>query len=269
MNRIKTCFEELKRTNKKALIPYIVAGDPIADITVTAMHALVQGGANIIELGLPFSDPMADGPVIQQATERALKHHINIDDILALIATFRQTDSTTPIVLMGYLNPIEVMGYAIFAKKAKQAGVDGILLVDMPPEESGDFLPAMQAENIDVIYLIAPTSDETRIKMICEKGSGYLYYVSLKGVTGAGHLDLNSVAQKIKQIRTLTDLPLGVGFGIKDPETASSMAKLADAVVVGSVLVNQFKALQTQPEKIPATIQTIINDMRLAMDDKI
>ncbi len=266
MSRIKACFEALAKQQKKALIPYITAGDPQPDITVTAMHQLVKGGADIIELGVPFSDPMADGPVIQQATERALKHNTSTLDVLKMVAEFRQTDNQTPIVLMGYLNPVEVMGYAIFAEKCKAAGVDGVLLVDLPPEESHDFVPIMRQNALDIIYLIAPTSTEARIKQIIQQASGYLYYVSLKGVTGAGHLNLDEVKNKLAQIRPLTNLPLGVGFGIKDPQTAAKMAKLADGVVVGSVLVNEFKKHQAEPQKIPDIIQNIIQAMRLEMD---
>jgi len=264
--RIKECFAQLAKTKKTALIPYITAGDPQPDITVNAMHQLVKGGADIIELGVPFSDPMADGPVIQQATERALEYNTSTLDVLNMVVEFRTTNTITPIILMGYLNPVEVMGYSLFAKKCQEAGVDGILLVDLPPEESADFVPAMQQQGIDIIYLIAPTSTEARIKKIIQNASGYLYYVSLKGVTGAGHLDLKAVEQKLNQIRPLTDLPLGVGFGIKDPETAVAMAKIADGVVVGSVLVNEFKKHCDEPEKIAPIIQDILYQMRLAID---
>jgi len=266
MNQLlKNCFINLAKTNQKALIPYVMAGDPRPDITIDVLHKLVRGGADIIELGIPFSDPMADGPVIQQAAERALQYNTNIIDVLSMVAEFRQINTRTPVVLMGYLNPVEVMGYRVFARKCREAGVNGVLLVDLPPEESADFVPAMQEQDIDIIYLIAPTTTKARIKKIIKNASGYLYYVSLKGVTGAGHLDLKAVEKKLNQIRPLTDLPLAVGFGIKDPETAVAMQKIADGVVVGSVLVNEFKKHADEPDEVAAFVQDILYAMYVAM----
>jgi len=201
------------------------------------MHALVAAGADIIEIGVPFSDPMAEGPVIQLAHERALMHNTSLRDVLAMVTEFRGSNQQTPVVLMGYANPVEVMGYEKFASAAREAGVDGVLIVDLPPEEAGDLTTALQQTGIDMIYLIAPTTTLERMASIAKSASGYLYYVSLKGVTGAGHLDVESVAEKLTQIRGITTLPVCVGFGIKDGESAATIAKLADGAVVGSVLV--------------------------------
>jgi tryptophan synthase alpha chain len=272
MSRIANCFNKLKTENRKALIPYFMAGDPDPGLTVSLMHAVVSVGADIIELGVPFSDPMADGPVIQRAAERALEHHVSLKDVLAMVAEFRKDDSETPVVIMGYLNPVEVMGYETFAKAAKQAGVDGVLTVDLPPEEAKDFLTAVQAQEIDPIFLLAPTSDDDRIRTICEVASGYVYYVAVKGVTGAGNLDVKSVANKLAQIRVLTNLPVGVGFGIKDAASAAAVAEVADAVVVGSALVQKVEEAQKveqgadQHDRITAEITDLLAQMRSAMD---
>lgn len=266
MSRIGERFSQLKAAGKKALIPFITAGDPMPEITVDLMHDLVSAGADIIELGVPFSDPMADGPVIQRASERALEYHVSLRDVLKMVGRFREIDSETPVVLMGYLNPIEIMGYETFAAEASAAGVDGALVVDIPPEEGGDLLRALQTKGVDQIYLIAPTSTPERIRRICDAASGFVYYVSVKGVTGASHLDLETVAQKLEEIRAGTDLPLGVGFGIKDAQTAAAVSRLADAVVVGSALVSRVEALAEEPEKIGAALREVIASMRHAMD---
>ncbi len=267
MSRIKDTFNELQQQDKKALIPFITAGDPQPEFTVPLMHELVAAGATIIELGVPFSDPMADGPVIQAADERALKHHVSLHDVLAMVEQFRQTDQNTPIVLMGYLNPIEIMGYAAFAEHAQQAGVDGVLVVDMPPEESAEFTDLMDRHTINTIFLVSPTTDAERLDRINQAASGYLYYVSLKGVTGANTLDVNSVAEKLKEIRAVTDLPVGVGFGIKDGDTAQQVAKIADAVVVGSALVSQIAEHQHDQRAINDNVTSILRDMRNKMDE--
>ena len=267
MSRIKQTFERLAETRQKALVPFITAGDPHPDVTVNLMHQMVKSGASIIELGVPFSDPMADGPVIQAADERALLHHVSLHDVLGMVKQFRETDTTTPIVLMGYLNPVEIMGYETFAEKAAQSGVDGVLVVDMPPEEATDFTRLMDQQSINTIFLISPTTDADRIRKISALASGYLYYVSLKGVTGANTLDVNSVAEKLQQIRSITDLPVGVGFGIKDGATAQAVAKIADAVVVGSVLVKQIAEHQQDPEAINQNVSAILQEMRSMMDD--
>ncbi|MEJ2453515.1 MAG: tryptophan synthase subunit alpha [Candidatus Thiodiazotropha sp.] len=266
MSRIAEKFSQLKADGRKALIPFITAGDPLPEITVDLMHDLVAAGADIIELGVPFSDPMADGPVIQRASERALEYHVSLSDVLKMVSRFREVDSETPVVLMGYLNPIEIMGYAAFAEQAAEAGVDGVLVVDIPPEEGDALLQALRARELDQIYLVAPTSTAERIQRICDSAGGFVYYVSVKGVTGASHLDLSAVEQKLQEIRTHTALPVGVGFGIKNAETAAAISLVADAVVVGSALVSRVEALADEPEKIGAALREVLAAMRSAMD---
>lgn len=237
MSRIAGRLAALGQAGSKAVVPYIVAGDPSPQATLPLMHSLVEAGADIIELGIPFSDPMAEGPVIQLAHERALVGQMSLRRTLELVAEFRNQDDTTPVVLMGYANPIERFGYAAFADSAASSGVDGVLTVDMPPEEIGDLNTALRAKDIDSILLIAPTTTEQRIESICRAASGYIYYVSLKGVTGAGHLDSADVARQVDRIRAHSELPVCVGFGIKDAQSAAAVARVADGVVVGSVLV--------------------------------
>lgn len=266
MSRISSSFTKLKTEGRKALIPYVTAGDPAPGVTVGLLHAMVEAGADVIELGVPFSDPMADGPVIQLACERALMHNTRLTDVLEMVAEFRQKDDVTPIVLMGYLNPIEILGYERFAQEAQKAGVDGVLTVDLPPEESQEFNQIMREHDIDTIYLLAPTTEESRVKYVCENGSGYLYYVSVKGVTGSASLDVQSVADKLEVVRKYTDLPLGVGFGIKDAESATAVSKVAEGVIVGSVLVNKIAELVKDQDNIAPEVAAIINDMRTAMD---
>ena len=266
MSRLKSQFAALKRQGRKALIPFVTAGDPNPAVTVPLMHAMVAAGADVLELGVPFSDPMADGPVIQQASERALLHHVSLTQVLGMVREFRKTDNATPVVLMGYLNPIEVMGYAAFAVAAQQAGVDGILTVDIPPEEADDMLKALRAHELDMVFLLAPTSDAARIRRIVESASGFIYYVSLRGVTGAANIDMREVAGKVAAIRKQTDLPVGVGFGINTPEAAAQVAGFADAVIVGSALVNRIAALAAQPEKINAELSAFLAQLRKAMD---
>jgi len=266
MSRIKNCFESLKAQNKKALIPYITAGDPDPGDTVALAHALVESGANIIELGVPFSDPMADGPVIQRASERALAHHVSLHQVLDMVQEFRENDNDTPVVLMGYLNPVEVMGYETFAKAAADVGVDGVLTVDMPPEEAEDLGQALMDNGVDPIYLMAPTTSEERIQKICDAARGYVYYVSLKGVTGAASLNVQSVAEKMQQIRAKTSLPIGVGFGIKDASTAAKIAAVADAVVVGSALIQKIEQHMANRSQMMEQVATLIGSMRVAMD---
>lgn len=266
MSRISTSFEKLKAEGRSALIPYVTAGDPAPYVTVALLHAMVDAGADVIELGVPFSDPMADGPVIQLACERALLHNTRLLDVIGMVAEFRQKNDHTPIVLMGYLNPIEILGYQRFADEAKKAGVDGVLTVDLPPEESDEFNKIMRAHEIDTIYLIAPTTEEERIKYVCENGSGYLYYVSVKGVTGSASLNVQEVADKLDLIRKYTSVPLGVGFGIKDAESAKAVSAVADGVIVGSVLVNKIAELVKDQAQIAPQVAAIIKDMRNAMD---
>lgn len=247
MSRIAAAFSSL--AGHKALIPYITAGDPHPDITVDLMHGLVEAGADIIELGVPFSDPTADGPVIQHAAERALRHGVGLRNVLEMVSTFRQTDNKTPVVLMGYLNPVHAMGYAVFAKAAKSAGVDGVVTVDCPPEESEELSTVLKQEGIDIIYLLAPTTQPERIAQIARQASGYVYYVSLKGVTGAANLDVAEVARKISILREQITLPIGVGFGIRDAQTAHDVAQVADAVVVGSRLVSELASVPLDEAK--------------------
>jgi len=266
MSRIKNCFSRLKTEGRKALIPYVTAGDSDPKVTVPLMHTMVKAGADIIELGVPFSDPMADGPVIQRAAERALEHNTSLNDVLAMVVEFRQRDSDTPVVLMGYLNPVEVMGYSVFAEAAAKAGIDGVLTVDLPPEEAGELVSALESQQIDPIFPLAPTSNDERIKLICNAASGYVYYVAVKGVTGAGNLDVKAVAEKMKQIRQHTDLPVGVGFGIKDAKSAAAVAAVADAVVVGSALVQKVEQAAGQHGKINADIAELLGQMRVGMD---
>lgn len=237
-DRIAAAFERAAQQQRAALIPYIAAGNPLPETTVPLMHALVQAGADVIELGIPFSDPMADGPVIQRAAEHAIAQGVGLKHVLTMVAEFRQQDSTTPIVLMGYANPIENMGQQAFAEQAERAGVDGLLTVDYPPEEIDDFVGLLNKHHIAPIFLLAPTSTETRIRAVGKIARGYVYYVSLNGVTGAGHLDTADVAMRLKGIRKHVALPVGVGFGISDSKSAQSISLVADAVVIGSKLID-------------------------------
>lgn len=266
MSRIAETFTRLAAARRKALIPYVTAGDPDKATTVPLMHAMVAAGADIIELGVPFSDPMADGPVIALAHERALKHHTSLRDVLAMVAEFRRTDAGTPVVLMGYLNPVEVMGYERFVAAASQAGVDGLLVVDLPPEEAGDLAARAKAAGIDMIYLLAPTTTDERIALVAREATGYLYYVSLKGVTGASTLDVGEVARKVETIRNIARLPIGVGFGIKDAETAAAIGRVSDGVVVGSALVGKIARHAAEPARILEEIPGVLRQMRSAMD---
>ncbi|MGC5829474.1 tryptophan synthase subunit alpha [Ralstonia pseudosolanacearum] len=264
MSRIAQTFSQLSAQGRKGLIPFITAGDPYPELTVDLMHALVKGGANVIELGVPFSDPMADGPVIQRASERALAKKIGLRTVLDYVRAFRATEKTTPVVLMGYANPIERMGIDAFAKAASEAGVDGVLVVDYPPEECEAFAKTMRAAGIDPIFLLAPTSTEARMAQIARVASGYIYYVSLKGVTGAATLDLDSVAARIPQIRQHARLPVGVGFGIRDAATARAIGGVADAVVIGSRIVQLLE--EASREQAVQCLTDFIADIRQALD---
>jgi tryptophan synthase alpha chain len=264
MSRIQATFERLARERKKALIPYITAGDPEPGVTVPLMHALAKAGADVIELGVPFSDPMADGPVIQRSGERALKHHVGLDSVVSFVAEFRKKNVSTPVVLMGYANPIEAMGLERFVEAAQRAGVDGVLVVDYPPEESKDLAAMLRARGIDMIFLLAPTSTEARIEQVARIASGYVYYVSLRGVTGAKHLDLDDVSAKLPAIRGRTRLPIGVGFGIRDGETARAVARIADAVVIGSRIIQEIE--QATPETCVEKGAALLREIRGAID---
>jgi len=264
MSRIQGRFESLAKAKRKALIPYITAGDPHPSLTVPLMRALVEAGADILELGVPFSDPMADGPVIQRAGERALKHGVGLVDVLRMVTEFRRAESATPVVLMGYANPIEAMGVENFIGAAKIAGVDGVIVVDYPPEECKDFAALAKKNDIDPIFLLAPTSTHERIEEVARNGSGYLYYVSLRGVTGAANIDLSDVARHIPRIRAATQLPIGVGFGIRDAESAKRVAQTADAVVIGSRIVQEIEA--GAPEQAVARVKSFLRPIREALD---
>lgn len=242
MNRIDTTLLALKNAQKKALIPFITTGDPSLEKTLELMHALVEGGADIIELGVPFSDPMADGPTIQRASERAVAKGVGLVDVLETVRQFRQTNLTTPVVLMGYANPVEAMGVSIFAAKAQEAGVDGVLIVDTPPEEAAKTSEILQNHQLHPIFLLAPTTTDKRITQIAAQARGYVYYVSLNGVTGAGHLDVDAVNKRIQHLRSMISIPIGVGFGIRNAETAVTLAHTADAVVIGSRLVELIES---------------------------
>lgn len=264
MSRIQTVFTHLKGLHKKALIPYITAGDPHPKHTVNLMHAMVASGADMLELGVPFSDPMADGPVIQRASERALVHKVGLSKVLDLVAEFRQTDDKTPVILMGYANPIEAMGAEKFTKAAKTAGVDGMITVDYPPEECKEFIGQLQANNIDSIFLLSPTTDAARVSLIVNQASGFLYYVSLKGVTGSANLDIEEVKARVAEIKQITNLPIGVGFGVKDSITAKNVAAFADAVVVGSRMV---QAIENSTEaNLLTNVSDLIAELRTAID---
>jgi tryptophan synthase alpha chain len=266
MSRIQAAFEKLERNRHKALIPFITAGDPAPEVTVPLMHALVEAGADVIELGVPFSDPMADGPTIQRASERALKHHVTLRDVLGMAAEFRKSNSTTPVVLMGYGNPIEAMGWEAFAKHCAESGVDGVLTVDFPPEESHEAFGHLQRHGIDPIFLLAPTTTEERIEKVAKQARGYVYYVSLKGVTGAGHLDLGEIERKLPQLRKHIRLPIGVGFGIRDAETAHAVSRLCDGVVVGSRIVQEIE--NSAPQQAVANVSRLVKELRQAINQE-
>jgi len=265
-SRITKRFEERLAAGKKVLIPYITAGDPTPDTTVPLMHSMVKAGADIIELGVPFSDPMAEGPVIQKAMERALEYGTSLSNVLEMVAEFRQTDNDTPVVVMGYLNPIEVMGYSEFADKAAKAGVDGVLTVDIPPEEADEYITIFKNKGLDPIFLVAPTTNAQRMELICKAGAGFVYYVSVKGVTGAGHLNTDEVSDKVEQIKSFTNLPVGVGFGIKDADSARRVAKVADAVVVGSAIVHRIEENSSDSGKINTSVCELIKELRAGID---
>ncbi len=267
MSRIPATFERLKSQGRKALIPFITAGDPEPGATLPLMRALVAGGADIIELGVPFSDPMADGPTIQRASERALAYGMSLRTVLAMVAEFRKHDAATPVVLMGYANPIEAFGTEHFAAAAAAAGVDGVLVVDYPPEQCGEFAALLKRQGLDPIFLLAPTSTDRRFAEVAEAGSGYIYYVSLKGVTGAGNLDLDEVSRRIPAIRQKVGMPVGVGFGIRDGATAARIGAVADAVVIGSRIIEEIE--QSPPGEAPQRVTALLGGIRRAMDEGV
>ena len=264
MSRIAGRMAALKAAGRKALIPYITAGDPLPASTVPLLHALVEAGADILEIGVPFSDPMADGPAIQRSSERALRNGIRLSDVLGFVKTFREKDTLTPVVLMGYANPIEAMGVEKFVAAAKAAGVDGVIVVDYPPEECGPFAGLCGKAGIDCIFLLAPTSTDARIREVARAGTGYLYYVSLKGVTGAKSADVADIALHLPRLRAASKLPIGVGFGIKDAESARAIAKIADAVIIGSRIVQEIES--AGPEHAVARVKALLGPIRKALD---
>ncbi|MFW5824921.1 MAG: tryptophan synthase subunit alpha [Marinobacter sp.] len=266
MSRISGVLETLSKQGRKALIPYITAGDPHPDQTVGLMHTLVEAGADIVELGVPFSDPMADGPVIQLACERALEHGTSLRQVLGMVKAFRERDADTPVVLMGYLNPMEAMGYEAFADAAAEAGVDGVLTVDLPPEEADEVAPLFSQRQLDPIFLLAPTTTDDRIRAISEHASGYVYYVSVKGVTGSASIDVEEVGRKVANVHRITSVPVGVGFGIHDAETAAAVGKVSDGVIVGSVLVDTIARHQTDPDGLRQALTGLLQPMRKALD---
>jgi tryptophan synthase alpha chain len=272
MSRIATTFSKLKTQGRKALIPFVTAGYPFADVTPELMHGMVAGGADVIELGVPFSDPSADGPVIQKAGEKALSFGIGLAQVLEMVRQFRTKDSTTPVVLMGYANPVERYDIkhggskteSAFIRDASQAGVDGVLIVDYPPEECVEFAARLHAHGMDLIFLLAPTSTDARMAQVAQVASGYVYYVSLKGVTGAGTLDVDAVEAMLPRIRKHVNVPVGVGFGIRDAATAKAIGKVADAVVIGSKII---QLIENQPrDKVATVAHDFLKEIRTALD---
>ncbi len=265
MSRIQKTFADLQSKKKKALITFITAGDPAPELTVPLLHALVESGADILELGVPFSDPMPEVPVIQRANERALKFNVGMHDVLGYVREFRKTDQHTPVVLMGYANPIERMGVDRFVTESKAAGADGAIVVDYPPEEASEFAQKLKAQDMDLIFLLAPTSTEQRIKQVAQISSGFSYYVSLRGVTGAGHIDTAEVASRLEAIREHVKLPIGVGFGIRDGATAKAVASVSDAVVIGSRIIQELE--NTPKDKAVAAVSNFLSGIRAAIDE--
>ncbi len=265
MSRIQTTFARLAADGRRALIPFITAGDPDPALTLPLMRALVAGGADIIELGVPFSDPMADGPIIQRASERALARGMTLRKVMETVAAFRAEDADTPVVLMGYANPVEAMGVERFVQRAAETGVDGVLIVDYPPEECRSFAARCRSAGLDPIFLLAPTSTEARFADVAEVGSGYIYYVSLKGVTGAGTLDLDEVARRIPAIRASVGMPVGVGFGIRDAASAKRIGEVADAVVIGSRIIEEIN--NSAADQVLQNVTGFVAGIRSALDE--
>ena len=260
MSKIESTFLRLKSENKKALIPFITAGDPHPDMTVNMLHTLVESGADMIEVGIPFSDPMADGPVIQRASERALANDVGIKKTIQLVKEFRKQDTKTPIILMGYANPIEAIGIKDFVNQIKEADVDGVITVDYPPEESKDFVTLLREQDIDSIFLLSPTTEDNRIKLITEQATGFLYYVSLKGVTGSANIDIKQVSDRVNNIKKYSILPIAVGFGVKDAETAKQVALISDAVVIGSRIIKEVE--NSNQEDLLENIRSLMTEIK-------
>ena len=265
MSRTQQTLNRLKKQNRKGLVPFVPAGFPSPELTVSIMHAMVEAGADIIELGVPFSDPMADGPVIQHASEVALQKGMSLKKVMDIVEEFRIRDEITPVVLMGYANPIERMGVDTFIEEAAVKGVDGVLVVDYPPEESEDFAAKLKAKDMDMIFLLAPTSTDERIEEIGRLASGYIYYVSLKGVTGSGNLDVNEVTSRIEKIKKHVTIPVGVGFGIRDAQTAKAIGASADAVVIGSRIIQELESVK--PDEAALAVKSFLKEIRKALDE--
>jgi tryptophan synthase alpha chain len=266
--KIKKTFENLKISGKKALIPFVTAGDPNYDVSLEILKAISTSGADIIELGMPFSDPMADGPSIQKANERSIKNGFNMNILFRLVSEFRKFDPSIPIVLMGYMNPIEAYGFDNFLDKLIDSKIDGLLIVDSPPEESSEIKEKLSTNNIDLIFLLSPTSTNDRIKMVSNVASGYVYYVSVKGVTGSKNININEVKKKIDGIKSLINLPVGVGFGINEPDVAKKVSALADGVIVGSKIINEIEKYHlVSSEKCIRNVKNLISSFRLAIDN--
>ena len=268
VNRIDSLFSALSAKRRKALSAFITAGDPARWVTPRAMHALVEGGADLIELGIPFSDPESDGPAIQAASQRALSGSspTSLSHVLDMVAEFRTNDTHSPVLLMGYLNSLLAMGIESFAQRASRSGVDGVILVNLPVEEFDEIKPSFERANLRIAFLVAPTTSEARAELIASRASGFLYYVSLKGVTGASHLDMTDLAQHVKPLRQLTDLPIQIGFGIRTPEAAEQAAPLADGLIVGTAFVNRVAELQDTPNEIPPALRQMAGEFRAAID---
>jgi|TARA_B100001964_G_C14227518_1_gene598380 tryptophan synthase alpha chain len=266
LSRLTIKVEANQTAGRKSLVAYIVAGDPVKDLTVKLMHAMVDAGVDIIELGFPFSDPEAEGPVIQLAHERALKHGTSLRDVLLMVEEFRQGDTDTPVILMGYLNPIELMGYEAFCVFASSTGVDGTIIVNLPPEESGVFSSHLENHDIDSVYLLAPTTTDKRAAYVTAQSRGFVYYVSLKGTTGASNLDVTDVGEKLSRFREISSLPVMVGFGIKDAATAAEVAQISDGVVVGSAIVNLIAKHENELGSVIPDVTELLGGIRKSLD---
>lgn len=267
MSRLSSYLKKLKQDRRKALVAYIVAGDPNLDVTVPLMQRMVESGVDVIELGMPFSDPEAEGPAIQLAHERALAQNVSLRDCLQVVAKFRQVNQDTPIVLMGYLNPVEIMGVDTFAQKAGEAGIDGTIIVNLPPEEAGEMTSTLEAHGIEPVYLLAPTTTDERAAYVCRAAKGFVYYVSLKGTTGASHLDIDDVSEKLARFRQYSELPIMVGFGVKDGESAKAVAGVADGAVVGTAIVNRIHEHGDNPQQMIESVSGFVQELRQAIDE--
>ena len=263
MSKIKSVFDSLDKKQSKALIPFITAGDPDPEMTIEILHTLVDAGADMIELGIPFTDPMADGPVIQRASDRAIANNVGIKKTIEIVKEFRQKNKHTPIILMGYANPMEAIGIDLFIQLIHEAHVDGVITVDYPPEEAKSFVEKLKEKNIDTIFLLSPTTEDKRIKLIIEQATGFIYYVSLKGVTGSANIDIDQVTERVQNIKRYTKLPIGVGFGVRDAKTAKEVALISDAVVIGSRIVQEIE--NSRRADLISNIKKLMTEMKQAI----